>query len=236
MAFTICHRQLCGRGGALTASAPFGSGPVRWLLAPGCSSPSRPQLAANAVCRLSPGLAIRSARSAGCRLAPVGRPRTDLPPPSPRRNIAGLLLIRSPPYDGHSGPGARTMALLQPFPRPGRLVQLAYRQLDLATSRQQDHLLPLHDRANLQRPWDPQPARHFSCEARSGPGWRLSSPGLPRACHAHRIRTAKANSSRPPSADEMLGRGLVQPLRRSAPAAPSCMRSSLHRRGALAEI
>jgi hypothetical protein len=34
-------------------------------------------------------------------------------------------------------------------------VQLAYRQLDLATSRQQDHLLPLHDLANLQRPWDP---------------------------------------------------------------------------------
>jgi hypothetical protein len=33
-------------------------------------------------------------------------------------------------------------------------VQFAYRQLDLATSRQQDHLLPLHDLANLQRPWD----------------------------------------------------------------------------------
>ena len=33
--------------------------------------------------------------------------------------------------------------------------KLAYRQLDLATSRQQDHLLPLHDLANLQRPWDP---------------------------------------------------------------------------------
>jgi hypothetical protein len=47
------------------------------------------------------------------------------------------------------------MALVQPFPQPGRLVQLAYRQLDLATSRQQDHLLPLHDLPNLQRPWDP---------------------------------------------------------------------------------
>jgi hypothetical protein len=34
-------------------------------------------------------------------------------------------------------------------------VQLAYRQLDLATRRQQDQLLPLHDLANLQRPWDP---------------------------------------------------------------------------------
>jgi hypothetical protein len=56
---------------------------------------------------------------------------------------------------GTVGPGADSMALLQPFPQPGRLVQLAYRQLDLATSRQQDHLLPLHDLANLQRPWDP---------------------------------------------------------------------------------
>ena len=56
---------------------------------------------------------------------------------------------------GTLGPGADSMALLQPFPQPGRLVHLAYRQLDLATSRQQDHLLPLHDLANLQRPWDP---------------------------------------------------------------------------------
>ncbi len=45
--------------------------------------------------------------------------------------------------------------LIQPLPQPGRLVQLAYRELDLAASRQQDHLLPLHDLANLQRPWDP---------------------------------------------------------------------------------
>ena len=56
---------------------------------------------------------------------------------------------------GTVGAGADSMALLQPFPQPGRLVQLAYRQLDLATRRQQDQLLPLHDLANLQRPWDP---------------------------------------------------------------------------------
>ena len=47
------------------------------------------------------------------------------------------------------------MALLQPFPQPVKLVQFAYRQLDLATRRQLYHLLPLHDLANLQRPWDP---------------------------------------------------------------------------------
>jgi hypothetical protein len=31
---------------------------------------------------------------------------------------------------------------------------MAYRELDLATSRQQDHLLPLRDLANVPRPWD----------------------------------------------------------------------------------
>jgi hypothetical protein len=46
------------------------------------------------------------------------------------------------------------MVLIQPFPQPGRLVQLAYRELDLATRRQQDHLLPLRDLANVPRPWD----------------------------------------------------------------------------------
>jgi hypothetical protein len=53
-------------------------------------------------------------------------------------------------------PGADSMALVQPFPEPGRLLQLAYRELDLATSRYQDHLLPLRDLATLPRPWDPR--------------------------------------------------------------------------------
>jgi hypothetical protein len=52
-------------------------------------------------------------------------------------------------------PDQHSMVIIQPFPRPGRLVQQAYRELDLAASRHQDHLLPLHDLANLQRPWDP---------------------------------------------------------------------------------
>jgi hypothetical protein len=55
---------------------------------------------------------------------------------------------------GPFGPGRDSMVLIQPFPQPGRLVQLAYRELDLATSRQQDHLLPLRDLANVPRPWD----------------------------------------------------------------------------------
>jgi len=51
-------------------------------------------------------------------------------------------------------PGPKSIVLIQPFPQPGRLVQLAYRELDLAASRQQDHLLPLRDLANVPRPWD----------------------------------------------------------------------------------
>jgi hypothetical protein len=51
-------------------------------------------------------------------------------------------------------PGPNSMVLIQPFPQPGRLVQLAYRELDLATSQQQDHLLPLRDQGNVPRPWD----------------------------------------------------------------------------------
>ena len=50
--------------------------------------------------------------------------------------------------------GPNSMVLIQPFPQPGRLVQLAYRELDLAASRQQDHLLPLRDQGNVPRPWD----------------------------------------------------------------------------------
>jgi hypothetical protein len=49
--------------------------------------------------------------------------------------------------------------LIQPFPQPGRLMQLAYRELDLATSRQQDRLLPLQDQVNMPRPWDPATCR-----------------------------------------------------------------------------
>jgi hypothetical protein len=52
-------------------------------------------------------------------------------------------------------PGRHSMVLIQPFPEPGRLVQFAYRELDLATSRHQDHLLPLRELATLPRPWDP---------------------------------------------------------------------------------
>jgi TraM recognition site of TraD and TraG len=58
------------------------------------------------------------------------------------------------PVTGPFGPGRDSMVLIQPFPQSGRLVQLAYRELDLATSRQQDHLLPLRDLANVPRPWD----------------------------------------------------------------------------------
>src|SRR4026207_1469966 len=48
---------------------------------------------------------------------------------------------------------------IEPFPVPGRLVQLAYRELDLVSNGAQDHLLALKALRNLPRPWDPA-----SCE------------------------------------------------------------------------
>jgi hypothetical protein len=60
---------------------------------------------------------------------------------------------------GSVEPGPNSMVLIEPFPQPGRLVQLAYRELDLATRRQQDHLLPLRDQGNVPRPWDPATCR-----------------------------------------------------------------------------
>jgi hypothetical protein len=75
---------------------------------------------------------------------------------------------------GASGPGADSMALVQPFPEPGRLVQFAYRELDLATSRQQDHLLPPEIWRPCRGHGIPGPARRRNCARKSGPGWRLS--------------------------------------------------------------
>jgi hypothetical protein len=51
-------------------------------------------------------------------------------------------------------PNAQTRVLIQPFPVPGRLVQLAYRELDLVSNGAQDQLLALRNLADLPRPWD----------------------------------------------------------------------------------
>ncbi len=52
-------------------------------------------------------------------------------------------------------PNPQTRVLIQPFPVPGRLVQLAYRELDLVSNGAQDQLLALKDLRDLPRPWDP---------------------------------------------------------------------------------
>jgi hypothetical protein len=56
-------------------------------------------------------------------------------------------------------PNARSSVLIEPFPVPGRLLQLAYRELDLVSNGAQDQLLALRDLRDLPRPWDPA-----SCE------------------------------------------------------------------------
>jgi hypothetical protein len=52
-------------------------------------------------------------------------------------------------------PNARSSVLIEPFPVPGRLLQLAYRELDLVSNGAQDPLLALRDLRDLPRPWDP---------------------------------------------------------------------------------
>jgi hypothetical protein len=56
---------------------------------------------------------------------------------------------------GEIGPSPQTRVLIQPFPLPERLVQLAYRELELASNDAQDQLLALRDLRDLPRPWDP---------------------------------------------------------------------------------
>ena len=50
-------------------------------------------------------------------------------------------------------PNAQSSVLIRPFPLPGRLVQLACRELDLSNGAQ-DQLLPLRGLRDLPRPWD----------------------------------------------------------------------------------
>lgn len=50
-------------------------------------------------------------------------------------------------------PNAQSSLLIKPFPVPGRLVQLGYR--DLVSNGAQDQLLALRDLRYLPRPWDP---------------------------------------------------------------------------------
>jgi hypothetical protein len=52
-------------------------------------------------------------------------------------------------------PNAQPSVLIEPFPVPGRLVQLAYRELELVSNGAQDQLLAVRGLRDLPRPWDP---------------------------------------------------------------------------------
>jgi hypothetical protein len=52
-------------------------------------------------------------------------------------------------------PNAQCSVLIKPFPVPGRLVRLAYRELELASDGAQDQLPALRELRELPRPWDP---------------------------------------------------------------------------------
>lgn len=50
--------------------------------------------------------------------------------------------------------------LAQPFPRPGRLVEHAYRELSIAANGTPEQLKALGDTRRLPRPWDPPSCTH----------------------------------------------------------------------------
>jgi len=52
-----------------------------------------------------------------------------------------------------------SLLLVQPFPAPGRLVALAYRELDLAANGSPDQIRVLGDARLLPRPWEPATCR-----------------------------------------------------------------------------
>ena len=46
--------------------------------------------------------------------------------------------------------------MAHPFPQPGPLVGLAFRELQLAASGTLEQILPLDDHHELPRPWEPE--------------------------------------------------------------------------------
>ena len=50
---------------------------------------------------------------------------------------------------------SKSMPLVQPFPVPGRLLALAYRELDMAANGTDEQRAALGDISRLPRPWDP---------------------------------------------------------------------------------
>jgi hypothetical protein len=94
-------------------------------------------------------------------------------------------------------PNAGSSALIEPFPVPGRLVQLAYRELDLESNGAQDQVLTLRDLRDLPRPWDhcvrgryDRPRTGcFGCERTPSPARVAPLAGTAPARPARRART-----------------------------------------------
>jgi hypothetical protein len=68
------------------------------------------------------------------------------------------------------------LLLVRPFPAPGQLVALAYRELDRAAAGSAEQIRALGDARLLPRPWEPATCRTRSCGSSCGHGWtRLST-------------------------------------------------------------
>ena len=79
---------------------------------------------------------------------PTRRPSRGRPTTRPRRPILTGTAMTNPTAPADA-------LLVRPFPQPGRLIQLAYRELDLAANGTPAQHAALGDPADLPRPWDP---------------------------------------------------------------------------------
>ena len=61
-------------------------------------------------------------------------------------------------HEPHATPGNQSLA--QPFPRPGRLVEHAYWELQIAATGTPEQVRALGDLRRLPRPWDPPTCTH----------------------------------------------------------------------------
>ena len=62
--------------------------------------------------------------------------------------------MNGPTFDPSRSP------LALPFPRPGRLVEYAYRELSIAANGTPEQIEALGDTRGLPRPWDPPSCTH----------------------------------------------------------------------------
>ena len=88
--------------------------------------------------------------------------------------------------------------LVQPFPAPGQLVALAYRELDRAAAGSPEQIRALGDARLLPRPWEPASCRTPQLRQQLGCGWtrrRLAARRVRLGGRRHHSRVLAAAST-----------------------------------------